>query len=1429
MKRCCLILLWLVAGLGLVGDAFAQVELIVRPTPGAATRYAQAVDGFPAKAGPADAELFADVQAARSVVPVVLQPAKSGGAGPYAFTLSMADSAAYERVRARWSGRDDVLSVEPNAAFALTAAHAAPSRARLLSDPQADSLDHLSVIRAPAAWSITRGDRSVRIGLIDTGLQLDHPDLAPQLWINPGEDVNGNGRIDPGDRNGVDDDGNGWVDDLQGFDFVDRPEVVDPGDFRERDADPGADPAGTFSGHATAVAGAMSAAQDNGVGITGVAPGARLVPLRAFGGDGRGATDDIAAAVVYAAQMNLDVINLSFGRDFASPLLEAAIQYATARGTVVVASAGNNGGDEPHYPSDYPEAISVAWLNADGTDIAFRGEYGVGIDIGAPGTAIYTTLKPTAEEPSTPETLYGRQSGSSMAAPLVAGTAALLRSVDASLSPASIRSILTGAAVDIGMPGWDHRTAAGRLDVANALARALPARTAIDEPAHLGGTAAPSLPVVGTAIDPSFASYAVSYARGAEDLDDGPEPWIPLAGPVEQQALQDTLARFPAGELEEGVYTLRLVTTLQSGRTVEDRRRVYVDRSPPQLTPRILHDGLIGGAHGVVADVATGDLTTATMRVRLNGRTETVQSAVRNARHGLSWPDLRGDGGTARVRITATNTSGLTAVLDTSIVVPRWQANPSLLAETSLGVPHGILLPTATDFDGDGLREITFNQYERGALGDTLRAFEWDGAAFQPLDTLLADVIPRDVGDTNADGRTELLTQVGGATLLLEQLPGGGFPVLERFVDTTGLQNPGADDAVWGARLTDLDGDGQGEILSHNRAAWRVLEWTGTEYAEAARLDNPTSTAGADPAVTGNGFQQPVALVEDFDQDGRPNVLVGDNDGDWIMYEATGDDTYAVVWTRETRRIDAGARFGVGDFNGDGTPDFVTYTQNLPILTEDGAREPPVGVYYFWASAENDTYTLERTLPIQGSSGSNGSIAAADFDGDGRDEVALVHPPDVYVVEQAEPSRWIVRYHRGVEQGAPGLRSAALVAEDVTGDGQPDLVAGTADETFHLWQYQPGAASRPPPRWVAARAASPTEALLRWRAPQADSVTVWASRPDHALDPLRTQVDSSAVVEAPGPRRYKLQAWYAGTASPLSPGRVVRPHAPAVVEAVNYPSPQSVALRFSEPIARSVTAPQFQLEDGTPPSALLLQRGQREVVLRFDAPPTPRDRVLHWRGVRDADGVPVQQRRTAVVFPPLPDPSLIVASWETRGRQSVALTFNAPLDPETARDASHYRLAPRGRVAQIAFDPEAPTRVLVDVEGVVFGAVGESVTLRLTGLRSATGAALNDEGRVLQLVEPAEDLAEAFVFPNPHYRHRHDPYVTVAGLPARATVRILSTEGHVVRVLTERGQDGGLRWDLQDRNGRSVPSGVYLLHINAPNHDAILRKAAIVR
>ena len=1358
------------------------------------------------------------------------------------FRVAVQDSTALRQLLGRLRNRADVKYAHRNVTFTLNNGSRRLSADR--DDPPivrprnvfSDSLDHLDVVGALDAWENTVGDSTVRVGVVDTGVYLAHPDLMGQMGINEEEDLNNNGRFDPypasegGDLNGVDDDGNGYVDDVIGYDFVDRPQAIPTGDYEDRDPDPRPDPTGPGSGHGTAVAGVVAAApKDPGAGVAGVAPGVSIVPLRAFGGDGRGQADDIAAAIVYGATMGLDVLNLSFGRDQPVPVIEEAIEYANERGTVVVAAAGNELTDAPHYPSDYPEVLSVAWLAEDGEGLPDfnQSQYGIGIDIGAPGTNVFSTRFPrnhlSSDDAPPRSALYGPNSGSSFSAPQVAGAAALLRSADSSLSPASIRSILTSTASDLDAENWDVRTGAGRLDARTALLRSYPARTEITRPRHNGGTQGDApLPVIGSALSASFESYALYYAEGTRNLDVRPDPWREIRSRVSSQRLRDTLGVWDVESLPEGEYTLRLVTRLADGSTVEDRCRVYVDRTPPTVDLQFLGRGRVEGTNGVVADVESDDPVRLYLTIRLNGRRDSVESEARVRRQGITWANERGRGGEAHVTLRATNPSGLSATIDTTLSIPPNQENEALLRRTTTSVPRGYLLSTTTDFDGDGLQELVLNQDRASAgISDTIRSFEWMGNGFAPADTVQSRAFPRDRGDTDGNGLQELLFQVRGETTIREQPSPTAFPRSTIFADTTD-----SGENLRGALLTDLTGNGADNLLGVTASTeWRVFTRTGDQFQEAFRLSNPT--AGGPDSSLANVFGPPEAAAGDFDGDGAPDLLVGDRDGDLILYEASNDASMEVAWTNETDRVDAGERFGVGDVTGDARPEFVTMSRTAPEEFPAGGRAPSISYYTVWTATGPDTYQRSYRLPVAAPPVDQGAIEMGDLDGDRRDEVVIAHPPSLLVLDRAEGT-WRVLHEN---HQSPSVLTPEMVVSDFSGDGRASVIAAATQDSLQRYVVEGAAVRNAPPRWVEARPLGVDAARLVWRASGADSVDVLAGPVEGELRPLRTTSDSSAKIPGTQTRRYVLRAWREDTASPLSPARSIRPHAPATVTDVEYPDPSTVKLRFSDPLAEGVRAAQFSFgEQEQSPTRLVQTNNRASVVLHFPRSVSGQSGQLRWQQINDASGLPVGDTVRSLSFPASDRRSLVVEEATILDERRVQLRYSAPVPAAQATDPSRYRLDPRGQVDDVRMREASDRTVLLRVDGLVVGATGQEASLTITDMVSTTGHSLAQEGGTVRLTQPAGDLDNVFVYPNPHRSHQHGEELTIAGLPTRATIRVYSPDGRLVDEWTvEDNPTGGTTWDLRDRRGQRVPSGIYLFRVEAPDQSAVLKKAAVLR
>lgn len=300
-------------------------------------------------------------------------------------------------------------------------------------------------IGASAAWALGQGSRKVLIGVIDSGIDYTHPDLANNIWQNPGEkglDAAGQDKS----KNGIDDDENGYVDDWRGW------------DFEQNDNDP----MDTHS-HGTHVAGTLGAVGNNGIGIAGVSWRVSMVPIKVFGEDGRSNTAVIIKGLDYATKLGVLATNNSWGGTSTSEALLAAIKRAQLKGSLFVSAAGNDGLDNdvsPHYPSNYnlPNMISVAASNRHDQLASFSSFGANSVLVAAPGESIYSTM---------PQNSYGLKSGASMATPHVTGLLALLAVRYPNRTPDQLRTMLLEAASPV--PRLRSKVKYGRLDAEAAL------------------------------------------------------------------------------------------------------------------------------------------------------------------------------------------------------------------------------------------------------------------------------------------------------------------------------------------------------------------------------------------------------------------------------------------------------------------------------------------------------------------------------------------------------------------------------------------------------------------------------------------------------------------------------------------------------------------------------------------------------------------------------------------------------------------------------------------------------------------------------------------------------------------------------------------------------------------------------------------------
>ncbi|GAM08162.1 thermophilic serine proteinase [Geobacter sp. OR-1] len=446
-----------------------------------------------------------------------------------------------------------------------------------------DDLWGLRKLQIEAAWDVSKGE-GVVVAVVDTGVDYNHIDLASNIWTNTGEI--------PG--NGIDDDGNGFIDDVRGWDFVTNDN--DPYDGH---------------GHGTHVSGTIAAVGNNGEGIVGVAPAAKIMPLKGLDDGGSGSSYGLARAIRYAADNGADVINNSWGCSSAcpsNPVAEDAVRYAHELGAVVVFAAGNSNGDVNQYSpgNQANEVITVASSSELDTKSDFS-NFGSAIDVSAPGGGDDGTSSNRvgrnilslragstdlyADGLCTVGVGYYRARGTSMAAPHVSGVAALVVASHPSFTPGDVSQALRASADDIDTPGFDLSSGAGRVNAQRAVNITAVPRVRITSPLNYVfiTNGARTVTIKGDAYGANFAKYRLSYAPvNSVDSQGQFSPvvgtWKTLVSESTQSVIDGVLAEasnslFPLG----WSYLLKLEVTTTDDKVFSDIKEIQFYKEDPRF------------------------------------------------------------------------------------------------------------------------------------------------------------------------------------------------------------------------------------------------------------------------------------------------------------------------------------------------------------------------------------------------------------------------------------------------------------------------------------------------------------------------------------------------------------------------------------------------------------------------------------------------------------------------------------------------------------------------------------------------------------------------------------------------------------------------------------------------------------------------------
>ena len=373
--------------------------------------------------------------------------------------------------KTRMSKQPGVLNVEYDRAAQL---------AYTPNDPLWGDQWHMRTIKADLAWDTSKGSSNTLLALIDTGCLVTHPDLQGNIWTNPGEIPS----------NGIDDDNDGYVDDVNGYDFADNDGTPDD-----------------VLGHGTGCAGIIGAVQDNNIGVAGVCPNLKIMVLKACNSSGYLYDSYLVPAYVFGADHGARVFSMSYYSDRVSQAEKDAMDYAVGKGVLPVAAAGNDYSVIPYYPGGYENVLSVAATNNNNKKSGFS-NYGSWVDVAAPGQNL-TTTSANGD--------YMGFGGTSGACPHVAGAAALVFGAKPLATATEVRTALEDSATLLSQAPYGEFSNYGLINVQAAL-QAVLVTPAPPKPVVVRYASLIGIPQSTTSFVPSLTYRCRLYGRGFQSI-----------------------------------------------------------------------------------------------------------------------------------------------------------------------------------------------------------------------------------------------------------------------------------------------------------------------------------------------------------------------------------------------------------------------------------------------------------------------------------------------------------------------------------------------------------------------------------------------------------------------------------------------------------------------------------------------------------------------------------------------------------------------------------------------------------------------------------------------------------------------------------------------------------------------------------------------
>lgn len=821
-----------------------------------------------------------------------------------------------------------------------------------------DDLWGLKKIQCEQAWDIETGSPDVVVAVIDTGVDYNHEDIDDNIWINEDEIPN----------NGIDDDNNGYVDDVKGWDFA----------YDDNDPMDG-------HGHGTHCSGTIAAVGNNARGVVGVTWDSKIMAVKGLSDGGSGAITDLVNCIYYAADNGADILSNSWGGEDISQTLQDTVNYVYNLGCIFVAAAGNSDSDAKYFfPAGLDNVFTVAATDPDDKKASFS-NYGSKIEVAAPGVDILS-LRANGTDmygdsshivpPGDLEGKYYRASGTSMACPHVAGLAGLILSKNPDWSNEQVGQILTQG-VDIpgiDIPDSDKYIGTGRINVYKALQiDSVPDAIAeITSPIDGELIFKDAVDIIGTA---TGSSYIVEYGEGIY-----PTEWINIGSG--SQVVEDVLVSWDTSKIEYGDFVIRLVVSDIDGK-IEDRIFVEVYKYTHEFLdgwPKNMATLEKGYSSPVVGDL-DGDGDLELVIGGSSGIIELHEPTVFAWHHDgedvSGWPKFTDE----MEFIVAEGVSGSPAILDLDndgyleVIVGAWDGKVYIWNHDGTDFIDSIWpkqtgnsiysSPAVGDLDGDGIYEIVIasddgNLYAWHQDGTPL--IPGSGGIFYSFGTL--EIPPRNtpaLADLDNDGDLDIIMTVSQSAFCskLYAFDYTGSLIIDTEIERYCIKTP---------VVGDLDNDGNFEVVISCYDKLYVF-----------RNDGELKD-GNWPVKPGDDLLF-YPFLGDIDNDGNLDIVVTSYGGKVYAIDHQGNYLFSPIQI-PAGKYEAFSSSAIGDIDGDEDVEII-------IATAGPDTDLSIFAWHHDGTSVSGWPFIERRSEVGISSGTISSPALVDLDMDNNLDIVV--------------------------------------------------------------------------------------------------------------------------------------------------------------------------------------------------------------------------------------------------------------------------------------------------------------------------------------------------------------------------------------------------------------------------------------------------------